>query len=405
MQAPNIDYTHWRNEYDSNIGGGVPSERTRKSLNAIRTKILNHIDQNDPLYAVLVNPALESRTMDKLEAEGKRLASMIDKETDLNKQDSFYLAIFDIVNAWGGGSIGRFYTSTNNPTSQTRRSAYKKFIPYYKKAVEKIKEGKYTEALSIIDSDKVPGIGISFGAKHVWFWSDFFKDSGSDKEVAPVYDMRIALAFRMWGGPKTSDYDSYLKELDGVKSKYKDFTRKDVERAVFAFSDHYFDNDMTSWNSGVEETDRNYNVAEDLFDERQKHISEPKVKELDIEANTIRSVGNLMKSPPEKLSDNQKDRIHKAFDILDSYSDKQLFTYSLKGGKETSSDLRSIIGMILGREDFEKEYEDFIKSEERNKKRKEVKKARADYNRSKVSEEYDTLLENIWNKWAKWATQ
>jgi hypothetical protein len=343
--------------------------------------------------------------MDKLEAEGKRLASMIDKETDLNKQDSFYLAIFDIVNAWGGGSIGRFYTSTNNPTSQTRRSAYKKFIPYYKKAVEKIKEGKYTEALSIIDSDKVPGIGISFGAKHVWFWSDFFKDSGSDKEVAPVYDMRIALAFRMWGGPKTSDYDSYLKELDGVKSKYKDFTRKDVERAVFAFSDHYFDNDMTSWNSGVEETDRNYNVAEDLFDERQKHISEPKVKELDIEANTIRSVGNLMKSPPEKLSDNQKDRIHKAFDILDSYSDKQLFTYSLKGGKETSSDLRSIIGMILGREDFEKEYEDFIKSEERNKKRKEVKKARADYNRSKVSEEYDTLLENIWNKWAKWATQ
>lgn len=409
MQAPDIDYVYWRKEYDNKIGGGIPNERTRKSLNAIRTKILKHISQNDPLYGVLVDPALENRTMDKLEAEGKRLASMIENETDLSKKDAFYLAIFDIVNAWGGGSIGRFYTSKRNPTRETRRASYKKFIPYYKEAVNKIKEGKYTEALRIIDSDKVPGIGISFGAKHLWFWSDFFKDNGSDKEIAPVYDMRIALAFRMWGGPKTSDYDDFISALDVVKSKYKDFTRKDVERAIFAFSDHYFNNDMTSWNQNVTDQDENFDVAESLFDERPDKKTNSGNKELDIDATTIKTTANLIRKGEDNLTPKQIGRIDRDFKILDSYDNKQLFTYNLRGGKSISVDLIKDIATILeiDPEDFKEEFENFVKSEEKNAERKKKKKVISQYNKNKsnISEETNFLLESIWKKWVKWATQ
>jgi|688.fasta_scaffold70397_5 hypothetical protein len=256
--SPEINYLYWRKNYIEDIESKKPKNRTINSLNNIRKQILNHLENKSILKTILIKDELENRSMKILENHAIKIAKKIQIEKIEKNKTEYYIEVFDTINAWGGAAIRMFYNKKislkdENKTKGIPRVHVKLWINKYIKVVELIKKGNYDDALQIIDIE-IPGLGVSFGTKHIWFWSEFFiKNNFNKHEIATIYDERISKLL-LGRTPKAQDYfnarmiykdirDNINKNLDSNNK----FSSKDVERALFAFSQYYFNNNLTGW--------------------------------------------------------------------------------------------------------------------------------------------------------------
>lgn len=114
-------------------------------------------------------------------------------------------------------------------------------------------------------------VGVSFATKHLAFWVD--------NVATPVYDTRIA---RMLMGkkPMVKDYNSFREWASDLAPKVGLKDGIEVEKALFAFSNNYFDNDLKKFEKEFQ-VDIDKDEAQKIFDLRvndnNKEFYTPKI--------------------------------------------------------------------------------------------------------------------------------
>jgi hypothetical protein len=270
MDYTTIDYSYWREEYEKTINGSKPNARVKKSLDAIKTTILKeYLGDNDNLLANLLRkPNLKDRNMSKIKELADKIADEIFESKSDNNQVK-YLSIFDAVNAWGGISARGMYNKRTKIYNNTTRKSWKQWIEVYISAVENISKGKTDEVLQNLT--EIEYMGIAFATKHMWYWSDYFLTERKNvisetKKIQEsvltgryiVFDMRISMLL-FYKRPNVKNYSEAQKKLIEIRNElnlkrekigFPKFDISDIEKAIFAFSQFYFSNDIDLWNSG-----------------------------------------------------------------------------------------------------------------------------------------------------------
>lgn len=278
--VPNINYKYWlevsKNRQDSPTNG---------TFSSMLTILRNNLSNTDVIWEVVNDENRATQTMNGILKKGHEYADEIYRElnekdfTELKqkKTDVLYLGIFDIVQGWGG-ITGRIpYTKNssyfkNQPrlANLSARNSPDKWLSVYKAAVSLIKNGEFMKALITFES--INGLGISFASKHLWFWANYFKSKGllKDRSVH-VYDTRIA---RMLYGRKadTQDYNHVSELYDDIIKTYDliDMSHSDIEQALFAFSNTFYDNNLKHFHSDYNEDPISKNTSqEDIMEAKR----------------------------------------------------------------------------------------------------------------------------------------
>jgi hypothetical protein len=277
---PNINYEYWLE---------VSKKRQDNSSNgtfaAMLTILNNKLSEKDVIWDVIKNENRSKQTMNGIIKIGHQFANEIftrGKEDNFvgdkqNRIDSLYLGVFDTVQGWGG-ITGRtpytrrssYYKSQSGMANLSARNSPEIWLSVYKEAVSLIENGDFMKALIALEG--INGLKISFASKHLWFWANYFKSKGflKDKSVH-VYDTRIA---RMLFGraPESQDYD-HVSELynDIIKNKnLKNMSHGDLEQALFAFSNTFYDNNLQHFHSDYNEDPISKHVSEDEINEAKR---------------------------------------------------------------------------------------------------------------------------------------
>lgn len=175
------------------------------------------------------------------------LINIIKKRINLVNSPHLYsnedlLIIFDLIQAWGGPTGRNPYVLQNKP----RINQQEIFASTYRRAVEMLYEidSKSDYELNILPIKKVieelPQVSESFSTKHLSFWSRALKACPS----LVIYDTRMREIIRA-ANPniKAGDikYKDFINALTNAeKSLGLDINQ--IERAIFAFSSNYFQN-------------------------------------------------------------------------------------------------------------------------------------------------------------------
>lgn len=277
---PNINYKYWLE---------VSEKRQDNSSNgtfaAMLTILKNKLSEKDVIWEVINNENRSKQTMNGIIKKGHEYANEIFsewKEEDIVKDiqkrtDSLFLGIFDTVQGWGGITGRTPYTKRSSYfkdqpglTNLSARNSPDKWLLVYKEAVLLIKNGEFKKAL--LSFERINGLKISFASKHLWFWANYFKSKGLLKyKSAHVYDTRIA---RMLYGrsPQSKDYD-LVSELydDIIKIKnLKNMSHGDLEQALFAFSNTFYDNNLKHFHSDYNEDPISKNATEEDIKEAKR---------------------------------------------------------------------------------------------------------------------------------------
>lgn len=269
-----IDYDYWmdyaKGEHDKYNGG----------VRNIVTQLVNNnlIPETDPIYQIANIDHLKGKekkaaenkmkksnliTMSNMEREAKKAAEVILKSFkegnwDDLKLDSMFLRVFDLVQAWGGKSGRQPYVPSKKGLNDAPRIATSSSIlKSYKKAVKNVIDGDINKAVNNFTSKDIKGVDMSFGTKHLWFWSEVVKDILEIGERQPVYDDRIARMIlgvnradktgRPLASEKFKELATMVKKLGGKL----DTDMKDIEVALFNFAGYYFGNEFENLKTDV----------------------------------------------------------------------------------------------------------------------------------------------------------
>lgn len=139
--------------------------------------------------------------------------------------------IFDLIQAWGG-KMGKTPYVFKKGNSQSSRDLFSSWKDNYLKGVISIQNDDPVEALKYWSL--INGLGSSFAPKHLRFWSNKY----------PVLDTRISLLLsgskRLLRKPEY--YDDFLELISQLAERFGSDILE-AEKALFAFSQHYFRND------------------------------------------------------------------------------------------------------------------------------------------------------------------
>lgn len=129
--------------------------------------------------------------------------------------------IFDLIQAWGGKTGRQPYISVYK--SRDKFDDWKLiYIESCKLSVEKPEQ-------ALKKLVEIKGVGISFATKHIRFWGKH-----------PILDTRLGLI--LTGIKNFNDYSRFLSILRELAIAWNcDST--EAEKAIFAFSQHYFPNE------------------------------------------------------------------------------------------------------------------------------------------------------------------
>ena len=180
--------------------------------------------------------------------------------------DNDLLIIFDLIQAWGGPTGRNPYIFNDAP----RINKQDLFASIYRSAIEMLykinEESDYDINVLPIKKkiEELPQISESFSTKHLSFWSQFLKDCSN----LVIYDTRMREII------KAANKDKNFKNI-----KYKDFVnalkqaeqalgldRIEIERAIFAFSSNYFQNDKFLLRQKFKINHRDEQIAINLAD-------------------------------------------------------------------------------------------------------------------------------------------
>lgn len=197
--------------------------RLRRSMKSINTFFRNHKIENMeiPFDVKCDSFSLE---MEKLE---KHIQDLI-KNYLANPIDETLVSIFNHIQFWGG-TMGRMYYihNKNNRLINEHLVIYKEIISCMIAAKNDTLCGDIDKI--IIEFEKVRGIGISFGTKHLRFWSISANKNGVE---FPILDSVIAINRFTPNYLKWSNYCQYVMLMQKEALKRK-ITITDLERHYF----------------------------------------------------------------------------------------------------------------------------------------------------------------------------
>jgi hypothetical protein len=267
MEIPKIDFKYWllKNHNDS---------LHEKRFIALITKIENLYEENTNYnQSYFCGDSIEIsrlKEMNYLELENEIL-NKIRKITDFTN-DNEILKIFDLIQIWGGLQGGsNFYNIVEN---SSMRLNYKNWLPKY---IELIKESinKNKDAYEIVSKGKIPNLRMSFGSKHISFWSRKKNDDNCfiiiDNKIAGVSGIKNALE---------ADYNNILSQVYNYSSEFnlKPF---EIEKALFTFHKSYFDNSNTTFFGKKNDVqDKDYHSAVMIFENLIKDRSDIEKKDV-----------------------------------------------------------------------------------------------------------------------------
>ena len=259
--VPEIDFKHW---YDVNQKAGDTSQqRVKRIIRAIIRKYNNNrasIDEiihsnnisREKALPYFIDDENEIKRLleikyNKLEEE---IVKLIDEYEFTKPNDLNLLKIFDLIQIWGGTQGGRnFYVFRNMQI----RINFEQWIDHYRNGILAASERSINSYSIIMEIEQ---IAISFGSKHVSFWS---RKSGN-KDCLLVIDNKIAGTTGN-NRPSIDIIEKIVNDIHYFANDSIEFDPHQIEKALFSFHAHYFDNDNNTF-TGIEKVgDIDYKVA------------------------------------------------------------------------------------------------------------------------------------------------
>lgn len=219
---PEINYSYWLSQHgdnNNNLNNGL----------GLTTRFMN-LRQMYPQIGIS-DEVIELKTMGQAV---NFIEQKISNYPNLSDQD--YLDIFDAINNWGGRMIqkGIIYarqTLRNNLDEHN-------WFENYKKAAHLLQLNKLEEGIAVMLG--IPGLGISFGSKHIAFWA-------FDNESIAIYDSKISQVLLRSKNPRKKDIIPFLSAIKDFSSNHSEIchnkTPQVIEKALFAFHKFYWTND------------------------------------------------------------------------------------------------------------------------------------------------------------------
>lgn len=234
MPFPNINYQYWSQQN--------PFYQNNPIFETIRTSLTRYASRpgliNDVIERIENLTCLE--LVDLIQSEIEDIVN-----NDLIENDVRILRVFDLIQGWGGKMGKSPYVPYINPI----RNRSEEWIHNYKMGIRLSIQGNPEGLNHFIAIHK---IGVSFGSKHLSFWSRF----GGNNVSIPIYDARIQtlLYYNQNGVPTYTDYiNDMLQFADNIGININE-----LEMALFAFSSNYFPNNTLNINNNIaDNTDEN----------------------------------------------------------------------------------------------------------------------------------------------------
>jgi hypothetical protein len=251
--VPEINFQHWYVVNQASVNG---DENRHKSV--ITLIIKNYFDYtsknqlNEIQIPYFIGNTEEIKTLSDISYNG--LEDLIIKNIrDFNfnmSKDLDLLKIFDLIQIWGGLFGGSNPYNLRNGNMPTRLNL--NWIEDYKKCAKQASNGDIAVYENIID---IPELGLSFGSKHISFWS---RKNGNDNCLV-VIDNKIAGTT----GNSKPRKDIIKKIVNGIHyyANIKQFEPQQIEKALFTFHAHYFDNSNSKFTGIEKKGDMDYAVA------------------------------------------------------------------------------------------------------------------------------------------------
>jgi hypothetical protein len=161
-------------------------------------------------------------------------AEFLDKKTT---SDNILFEAFNAIQYWGAITGRTFYTRnslTESNTAEFYAEWVKNVKPTYLSIISELHNEDSDISKLIILFDKIDGLGVSFGTKHLHFWSKAF---GWDNPL-PIYDTNIFQL--LWAEVRKNRYPTWSQYIEVVDEFNKlaakiNMSSVDVERAFFAY--------------------------------------------------------------------------------------------------------------------------------------------------------------------------
>jgi len=229
MKIPKINFNYWlkKNQTDS---------LNEMRFIALITKIENiyNINKNykQSYFCGNQNEISRLKNLNYFTFE-EEIIKKIKSIKDLNNDEEI-LKIFDLIQIWGGLQGGsNFYNIVKN---SSLRLNYKKWLPQYKQLIS-LAISKNKEAYNIVATGEIPYLRMSFGSKHISFWSRKERD---ESNCLIIIDNKIAGVSGALNALQSNYYDILLQ----IHSYSKEFNLKpfEIEKALFTFHRSYFNN-------------------------------------------------------------------------------------------------------------------------------------------------------------------
>ena len=251
--VPEIYFKYWYDVNQASVNGD--EDRHRRVISLITKNYAENfkkIQLNEVQIPYFIGKTEETKALYYITYNGLEdliIKNILDFDF-INSNDLDLLKIFDLIQIWGGLLGGSNPYNSRNGNLPTRLNL--NWIKNYKNCVEQASNGDIAVYENIID---IPELGLSFGSKHISFWS---RKKGDDKCLV-VIDNKIAGTTGN-KAPVKEILETIVKDIH-CYAKENELKPYQIEKALFSFHAHYFDNKNETF-TGIEKVgDIDYKVA------------------------------------------------------------------------------------------------------------------------------------------------
>lgn len=248
---PKIDFNYWYNK-------NLEDSNTERRFVSMITRINNIFEKDNNFKQAYFcgdhneTSRLKELNYNELENEIIFLIRNIKNVADFS--DMEILKIFDLIQIWGGltGGSNPYQIKDNN----TVRLNYKNWIKEYRKLIN-LSINQNIESYKFVIEKNIPCLNMSFGSKHISFWSRKEEDYNClvviDNKISGVSGVKIA---------SEANFKLIVENIYKIANELNLFPYQ-IEKALFTFHKFYFDNSNSKFNN-VDINSVDYNIALNL---------------------------------------------------------------------------------------------------------------------------------------------
>jgi len=248
---PQIDFNYW---YERNIEISNSSIRFVSMITRINNIYEKDNNFNQAYFCGNQNEINRLKQLNYNQLENEIIILIRNKKDEADFSDMEVLKIFDLIQIWGG------LTGGSNPykikDNSSVRLNYKNWIKEYKRLIN-LSINQNIESYKFVIEKNIPCLNMSFGSKHISFWSR----KEEDDNCLVVIDNKISGV----SGVKTASEADFKLIIENVFKISNEFNLKpyQIEKALFTFHKYYFDNNNSKFNE-VDVNSIDYDVANNL---------------------------------------------------------------------------------------------------------------------------------------------